>query len=1121
VVQIVDQTSEILVDLSTALLFDGDGDLDSTRWIDDFEGPSASFLGIGDSLQDVVLRPGVHQVTAVVYDLAGGVNFDVATVTVNVPIAADDNYTTDYEIPLLVSAEISVLSNDYDAGYPRLVTASSASHGTLTVEEDGAIDYVPDPGYWGEDSFTYVVDHEAVFPAITSTTATVTIEVLAPDTDLDGFRDDVDNCTAAPNPGQADGDGDGLGDLCDACPADFDPGNPDPDADGVPSACDVCPGTPDPGQADTDGDGNGDACDACPTVFNPVVFDGDGDGVPDPCDICPLDWDPLQPDGDTDGFGDACDVCPVDPDSAQRDSDRDGIGDACDNCRFAINPSQIDANSDGSGDTCDVCSPSAPGSDQEVTIAFTSGVEEKPRIVYDALLDEYLGVWIDSSGASPRLFARKYNGAGATINGSVDAVGADPYVAAGRPGLAHSATSGLYVVAIPHRFGPGSDDIVILVKTLEADGSPQFATHTMFTAVLLLDGNAASPVQVEWNELRDEFLVSVQRSEGGVSQVVTQRYQAGIGPIGAENVVISTTSSLDSHDISYATVPDGMDEIGRFLAVANAGSYAVLAHLDADGAFERDVPFQSGAPGGVTGVAVAKGRLPAAAEETWLVVWSDWNNVCAGWVETCPEAGWSGVWGTHFETNRTTFAPTADNAPFPISFTGAHNVDSSYAPAVAFSAGDAAFYVAWREIPTDDLFNAERLTHVRSSWVRDYVDANPAPLPSADVIVSQVEGSCSAPGPCPSDEDPVFPDIAAGAAGALVVWQEHFPPAPTDLDIRAAFVHAPPDLDRDGTEDGADNCAITAGTGTDSNGNGYGDVCECGDVDRDGSVAPPDRVEALECLVGLHPCGSLCDVNGDGICDLIDTVLIGRTAAGLVSIDDLRCSARAEGQLALIDPGSSPLMTQVGDAYDLGGVLRINTPGALGSSGASWSRSRLRLADGFTARFQFRMVNQAGGGADGLALVIQDASGTQSAVGGSPGYPLISRSLAVGFDSWQNAELGDPDDRHIEVMSCGVAPNSADHTGPCALAIADFASGIPDITDGQVHDVVVRYEPTGVLKVFIDDASLCAPVATVTGFDLRTELDLGTDGEAWIGFVGGTGGSTESHDILQFSVEAF
>lgn len=45
--------------------------------------------------------------------------------------------------------------------------------------------------------------------------AAVTACGEAPDTDLDGISDDIDNCPDISNPDQADVDGDGLGDMCD------------------------------------------------------------------------------------------------------------------------------------------------------------------------------------------------------------------------------------------------------------------------------------------------------------------------------------------------------------------------------------------------------------------------------------------------------------------------------------------------------------------------------------------------------------------------------------------------------------------------------------------------------------------------------------------------------------------------------------------------------------------------------------------------------------------------------------------------------------------------------------------------------------------------------------------
>jgi hypothetical protein len=82
-----------------------------------------------------------------------------------------------------------------------------------------------------------------------------------PDTDGDGFTDDIDNCAFTPND-QADGDGDGVGDACDNCLVSQNPNQEDSDLDGIGDSCDNCPVDANADQLDSDGDGSGEACDA-------------------------------------------------------------------------------------------------------------------------------------------------------------------------------------------------------------------------------------------------------------------------------------------------------------------------------------------------------------------------------------------------------------------------------------------------------------------------------------------------------------------------------------------------------------------------------------------------------------------------------------------------------------------------------------------------------------------------------------------------------------------------------------------------------------------------------------------------------------------------------------------
>ncbi|MCK5328508.1 MAG: tandem-95 repeat protein, partial [Candidatus Latescibacteria bacterium] len=90
------------------------------------------------------------------------------------PVAADDAYSVDEDIPLDVGAP-GVLGNDSDVGRDPLTAewVSGPSNGVLALNADGSFTYTPDADFHGMDSFTYrVSDGE-----LNSNEATVTITV--------------------------------------------------------------------------------------------------------------------------------------------------------------------------------------------------------------------------------------------------------------------------------------------------------------------------------------------------------------------------------------------------------------------------------------------------------------------------------------------------------------------------------------------------------------------------------------------------------------------------------------------------------------------------------------------------------------------------------------------------------------------------------------------------------------------------------------------------------------------------------------------------------------------------------------------------------------------------------
>jgi serine protease AprX len=95
------------------------------------------------------------------------------------PVAVDDTATTPQDTPV----RIDVVANDTDADEDDLFVqqVSDPAHGSAMVEEwhtDPQVIYTPDPGFIGQDTFTYTMCEQGLCDT-TSDTATVTVTVTA------------------------------------------------------------------------------------------------------------------------------------------------------------------------------------------------------------------------------------------------------------------------------------------------------------------------------------------------------------------------------------------------------------------------------------------------------------------------------------------------------------------------------------------------------------------------------------------------------------------------------------------------------------------------------------------------------------------------------------------------------------------------------------------------------------------------------------------------------------------------------------------------------------------------------------------------------------------------------
>ena len=123
---------------------------------------------------------GTDVITYTISDGAGG--FSTATITVSVapvndlPVAVPDAGTTLEETPAI----INVLGNDRDPdGDPLTVTAASAPNGTVTINPDGTLRYVPNVNFFGTDTITYTIsDGKGGFATSTVTMTVINVNEL-------------------------------------------------------------------------------------------------------------------------------------------------------------------------------------------------------------------------------------------------------------------------------------------------------------------------------------------------------------------------------------------------------------------------------------------------------------------------------------------------------------------------------------------------------------------------------------------------------------------------------------------------------------------------------------------------------------------------------------------------------------------------------------------------------------------------------------------------------------------------------------------------------------------------------------------------------------------------------
>ena len=139
-------------------------------------------LVVGDAYAVTVATQPVGQFCSVTNGSGSMASADITSVQINcvasntAPVANNDTYSTSEDTTLTVPGFQGLLLNDGDAeGDPLTLTkVDDPMDGTVTVlDNDGSFTYVPDPGFFGTDSFTYQLNDGT----LDSNVATVQITV--------------------------------------------------------------------------------------------------------------------------------------------------------------------------------------------------------------------------------------------------------------------------------------------------------------------------------------------------------------------------------------------------------------------------------------------------------------------------------------------------------------------------------------------------------------------------------------------------------------------------------------------------------------------------------------------------------------------------------------------------------------------------------------------------------------------------------------------------------------------------------------------------------------------------------------------------------------------------------
>ncbi len=192
-----------------------------------------------------------------------------------------------------------------------------------------------------------------------------------------------------------------------------------------------------------------------------------------------------------------------------------------------------------------------------------------------------------------------------------------------------------------------------------------------------------------------------------------------------------------------------------------------------------------------------------------------------------------------------------------------------------------------------------------------------------------------------------------------------------------------------------------------------------------------------------------------------------------------------------------------GDTTSPGSLLNLTQP-AGGQSGSAFISTPINLANSasFSTDFSFRIHTNGGGGADGLAFVIQPHASNVGSGGGGLGYQGINNSLAIEFDTYDNGAVDGWNGSHVGISLNGNVDAVVQTNMPAQL------------DGGGIWYAWVDYDGTAeIVEVRISSTSTRPSSPTAALGNLNLQALLGVGNSPYAGFTAATGASSSDHEI--------